>query len=534
MDNSIRKADAGNYETINVKHFGALADGKNDDSSAIHKAVDRLFRQGGGVLYFPCGIYRIAQRISASLDGCAISIVGDGLGVSNLYSDNADGIFQFSRDKQAAPTTVRDLSFFAVRPGAGTAIELSHTVEDSAHRRSLVIQHVEIRGMNIDTDYFTRGIKAVGQQLPLFLNVIVAGPFGPKVSDERSADSLLYKAECGIWMDRTRGASFQHCYVWSARTAYRVESKEGEGGEDIAFYRSFAVGCRTGMDISSATEAKRVVVDTCHVNCLDAGIVLRKRRTFTITNCLLYNSLKENKGGETAPNPPYTDIQLTDCSGGLIADNIFHQPTNKNRTMVEMHGQTSDISVKDNYFNAEGTAVAVRQDVRNVVCANNSFTNEVTKVVDDPAAEAVFTSFEFHGALLNLTHQQPIPDGGWTDVVWSAAVYDTHPLWDGQSRFVIPDSQGIRFVKLSANVVWGDDSHGQRQVEFVKNGTSAFAGNGRSALEAERPGEQNVKSAVIPVKTGDKLGLRVRQLSGDTLHLEPDVSTWFSIQIVNG
>ncbi len=45
-------------QEINVKHFGAKGDGVSLDTEPINKALQELYRNGGGVLFFPKGIYR--------------------------------------------------------------------------------------------------------------------------------------------------------------------------------------------------------------------------------------------------------------------------------------------------------------------------------------------------------------------------------------------------------------------------------------------------------------------------------------------
>ena len=45
--------------TINVREVGALGDGENDDCIAIRKAIEMLKIHGGGVVYFPSGVYAL-------------------------------------------------------------------------------------------------------------------------------------------------------------------------------------------------------------------------------------------------------------------------------------------------------------------------------------------------------------------------------------------------------------------------------------------------------------------------------------------
>lgn len=53
--------------TFNVRRFGALADGVNDDTTAVQAAVDTAKAFGGGVVFFPRGLYRLTDRITVGV-----------------------------------------------------------------------------------------------------------------------------------------------------------------------------------------------------------------------------------------------------------------------------------------------------------------------------------------------------------------------------------------------------------------------------------------------------------------------------------
>ena len=51
-------------DNINVRNFGALGDGKTDDTAAFQKALDATAKVGGGVVYAPVGNYFFAGHLN--------------------------------------------------------------------------------------------------------------------------------------------------------------------------------------------------------------------------------------------------------------------------------------------------------------------------------------------------------------------------------------------------------------------------------------------------------------------------------------
>lgn len=66
----------------NVKEFGAKGDSKTDDTKAIQAAINAAVNNGGGVIYFPSGVYNIM--------GPVIDSVGDQSCFSQLYIPYSD------------------------------------------------------------------------------------------------------------------------------------------------------------------------------------------------------------------------------------------------------------------------------------------------------------------------------------------------------------------------------------------------------------------------------------------------------------
>ena len=367
--------------TCTVTDYGAAGDGEADDSAAFQLALNDLATAGKGVLRIPAGDYRIDRRVSVELAGANVSIVGDGQGVSALRCHNPDGAFRLRDEWCKSQITLRELSFFAEREGAGTAIEVSSPPRGVRNYRTLLVQNVEIRGAGLPTrKYFNCGIKAIAQWRPLFLNVIVSGVADPALKGDHSDDSPAYRCACGIQADWCYAPSFQHCYVWSAHTGYRIISKgRPEGPEDCAFYRSNAVGCRVGIDVSTPIPEPQLVIDACHINCRDVGIRLHNRKFFQIRGNLLYSTGYE-------ADHPYRDIMLVNSFKGAISGNIFHSPARHvyrpqpavDRTMVHVDGKCRDVLITDNVFNAKGLALRVEDGAKRIVSRDNLLANAQT------------------------------------------------------------------------------------------------------------------------------------------------------------
>lgn len=355
--------------------YGAVANDGEDDSAAFQQAVDALAKLGQGELVVPAGDFHVQRRVTAELREWRISIVGAGVGVTRVFCTGDEGVFRFRGRSRGSQMTVRDLSLMAPRAGAGVALEIAMPEGGNAHHRSLIVEDVEIRGVDAATDYFDGGIRALGQWRPLFTNVVFSGPFGPKVKDRYSEDSPAYRARCGIQVDGSYAPAFQHCYVWSAQTGYSVKSQaKPNGPEDAAFHRCFVVGCRIGIDIATTAREPQLVIDSCHINCRDVGIRVANRKFFHLVNNLLYNDDFESIA------PGYVDLELLNCQGGVITGNIFHQPGNRNRAMLQADKRCRDLIVAGNIFNARGTAIRVLQGAVGVTTRGNQFTGEETAV----------------------------------------------------------------------------------------------------------------------------------------------------------
>jgi parallel beta-helix repeat protein len=117
---------------VNVRDpkFGAKADGVNDDTAAIQKAINSL-PSGGGTVFFPAGVYLLSEVVNGRclLLRSKTDYVGEGP-VSKLLLAPKQGGFARMMTTIGTPTswdiTIRRLHFDGNRAHQDTAVNIEH------------------------------------------------------------------------------------------------------------------------------------------------------------------------------------------------------------------------------------------------------------------------------------------------------------------------------------------------------------------------------------------------------------------------
>ena len=116
---------------LNVKAFGAVGDGKADDTAAVQRALDAM--TSGDTLVFPKGVYSVASTLYVGAKGGdpkyrqdGLTLTGDGVGSVILGSFRGPKWYgEHCMDVFSSRTTLKDLSFSGgsapVDPSSSTA-----------------------------------------------------------------------------------------------------------------------------------------------------------------------------------------------------------------------------------------------------------------------------------------------------------------------------------------------------------------------------------------------------------------------------
>lgn len=96
--------DAPTQYIVTPQQFGAKADAVTDDTDAIQKAINAVFARGGGIVFFPKGVYALGKPpVTSDIHGDnpnsqlyiptreAAKLSQDGLEIANLEEHNSQG-----------------------------------------------------------------------------------------------------------------------------------------------------------------------------------------------------------------------------------------------------------------------------------------------------------------------------------------------------------------------------------------------------------------------------------------------------------
>ena len=259
--------------TANVKDFGALGDGNNDDTNAINNAIASLANnaaqyEDGGIVYFPPGVYNISSPLQLSSGEHSITLKG-----SSTHFPLATGAHGGSILRSTS-TTANLIEITNV-----TSISVQNlSIDTSVSKTNGVAIRCEsttgIQGVTIDQVYikgFAKGIEIHGysncmiknsevRELPEVASLGQAETHGillTQGSDERQdqirlenvivdaknisvpedyhdyANGIIMKKWCNsVWI---KDCAFLHCYngIW-----FSSELNHGsDNGKDGAFHR---------------------------------------------------------------------------------------------------------------------------------------------------------------------------------------------------------------------------------------------------------------------------------------------------------
>ncbi len=108
---------SGLFYNVRASAYGALGDGTTDDTSAIQAAIDDANADGGGIVFFPAGIYRITSALTLKIQ---VSLLGANALASSISIDHAsnNGI-TVAAGSTGLSTSIRGLKIVPAQSNSG-------------------------------------------------------------------------------------------------------------------------------------------------------------------------------------------------------------------------------------------------------------------------------------------------------------------------------------------------------------------------------------------------------------------------------
>ena len=141
--------DTGRRGAANVRDFGAVGDGRADDTAAVQRAVDA----GAGGVVFPRGNYRLTRPVDVDLDKLGFtSLVGDGTARIIMAGPGAAFRIRGTHNGTADPHTVADAVWQRQRAPRVEGLELVGEHADACGVEAqgvmqLTLTHLVVRQM---------------------------------------------------------------------------------------------------------------------------------------------------------------------------------------------------------------------------------------------------------------------------------------------------------------------------------------------------------------------------------------------------
>lgn len=325
--------------TANVRDFGALGDGKDDDTAAFKAAIASLGT--GGVLTVPVGNYVVSDTLSVATP---ISIIGIGFGSQILETANVT-LFSF-QGVQAATVSDLYLGSVASAPGA-SLIELTNSHRNRVVNVTMLGGYYglylhgsllnTIEDLRSGTDFqgffgatsanqywvYADAVNSVSANANTFIAPVLEGGVNGIYLTDPAGQGSLYISGGTIEGVSGSAITFQHTFLPSSVTGLHMEANAGADVviQDSCNVRLYAILALTGIKLIESNPAlapRNISISDSTVEHITIPPDAKRIRIVNITTCLQTG----DSGSGITNNVPANAIDAYDGTPSVIMSQI--------------------------------------------------------------------------------------------------------------------------------------------------------------------------------------------------------------------
>ena len=512
--------------------FGARGDEVNNDSPAFSTMLDSVKSYDyWPQVFLPAAKYRLTSQIVFAPDASAdrneecLTIKGSPSAVIRV--DNADGFFEW------APAANRDVridfqgfTINGVRTGSnGTAIKADIPAGGISVQRMVRIRDVNIQVEDISGSWWDVGVSTKGIHYPLIEESTITARWGAGYDPEDYAVGSI-----GWDCSEAYGPMAIGVQIRGFETGIKHHVAENPGGEGGLIQRCQILYPKIGIDVDSAgTEPSLDIINT-HVNYIETGIKIRRKRQVRIKDGLMYTERSERSYTVTGDS---VDIDCDNVDDLYIEDTQFEFGTSSDRVHCLIGAGCDQVFLRNNRHGTPGTGVKVIDGATKVHILEPYFGSDITTRIDAPTTMTRenlivrYATMPFVAA--DLSAAQSIANNAWATVEWNTVDSSELLTVSAGGLINIPADIGCRRVRVTAQGSWANSSTGQRGLRITRNGTVGV-GCGNVIQNAVGLSQMQV-TAEIDVTDGDVIRVQAWQNSGTAQNFGVDAQ-WMRVEMI--
>lgn len=357
---------------VSVKDYGAVGDGKRDDTAAFQKAIDAVAKKGGGEVFVPKGTYILhpiflkskVNLVGESRDTVSIKLShkapDDFTRIINLESVSDVKIQNITIDGNAQnhPKGIEHMHGIFVEDSKNILIDsnrLINAVGDgiSISGSTVTSQDVIISNNQLEDNHRSNIVLEQVNNLQIFNNISTSKTGRPTLHFEPWEEISFYNAE--IWDNIFTSNTTGYCV--------QLEGGQNEGNffHNVNFYNN-VVNCSAGQFLVMETKDAKI-----HHNQFNVASVFIWIKNEDLK---MYNNELDTENGITIEG-----------TWGILSKRtqIFNNNISTNGNGVHIAVGALETQITQNNFNGSGYSgvrlSASETDITDTTIANNNFKN---------------------------------------------------------------------------------------------------------------------------------------------------------------